>query len=162
MFLTTNFHFFHYIYCYNSLVNAQKNYASETGNTQNSLTSFECGANFLHPYHTDCVQIVAQQIIGNKTWLSSLVVQDTDAIKFRKVVNFQFNFRIKKSPEEAFSQCYTHNECFWILTLFYTIYFILFVKMQNICSVQKQPPVLFCIKGVLEVLHESTCVGVPF
>ena len=30
--------------------------------------------------------------VGNKAGLSSLVVQDTDAIKFRKVENFLFNF----------------------------------------------------------------------
>ena len=37
-----------------------------------------------------------------KAGLSSLVVQDTAAIKFRKVENFLFNFCVKKSQKEAF------------------------------------------------------------
>ena len=40
--------------------------------------------------------------VGNKTGLSNLGVQDTDAIMFRKVENFLFNFRINKSQKEAF------------------------------------------------------------
>ena len=40
--------------------------------------------------------------VGNKTGLCSLVVQDTDAIKYRKVENVLFNFHIKKSQKEAF------------------------------------------------------------
>ena len=42
-------------------------------------------------------------IVGNQAELSSLVVQHTDAIKLRKVENFLFNFRIKKSQQDAFN-----------------------------------------------------------
>ena len=41
--------------------------------------------------------------VRNKEGLSSLVVQDTDTIKFRKVESFLFEFRIKKSQKEAFN-----------------------------------------------------------
>ena len=40
--------------------------------------------------------------VGNKTGLSNLGVQDTDAIMFGKVDNFLFSFHIKKSQKEAF------------------------------------------------------------
>ena len=40
--------------------------------------------------------------VGNKGGLFSLVVQDTDAIKFGKVGSFLFEFRIKKSQKEIF------------------------------------------------------------
>ena len=50
-----------------------------------------------------CISVFpAHWKVGNKAGLSSLVVQDIDAIKFRKVKNFLFDFRIKKSPMEAF------------------------------------------------------------
>ena len=39
--------------------------------------------------------------VDNKAGISSLVVQDTDAIKFREVENFLFRFCIKKSQKEA-------------------------------------------------------------
>ena len=51
--------------------------------------------------------------VGNKGGLFSLVVQDTDAIKFGKVGSFLFEFRIKKSQKEIFQYCNTYNECFW-------------------------------------------------
>ena len=49
-----------------------------------------------------CTYLPAHWKVGNKAELSSLAVQDTDAIKFRKVENFLFNFCIKKSQKDAF------------------------------------------------------------
>ena len=54
--------------------------------------------------------------VGNKARLFSLVAQDTNSIKFRKVNNFLFNFLIKKSQKQAFQyRNNTHNECFRML-----------------------------------------------